>query len=47
MTKLYRLLHILLLSLLVTLALIRLRFVELGFRQIKRKYVQYNRTLRE
>ena len=24
------------------LALIRLRFVELGFRQIKRKYIQYN-----
>ena len=24
------------------LALIRLRFVELGFRQIKRKYMQYN-----
>ena len=24
------------------MALIRLRFVELGFRQIKRKYIQYN-----
>ena len=28
------------------LALIRLRFVELGFRQIKRKYIQYNTSLR-
>ena len=40
--NIYDIWYIIYILLKCSLALIRLRFIELGFRQIKRKYIQYN-----